>query len=152
MWLTLPGPYRGTTCWERELTLDHIHTFLTTQGQGGPLRMMDQFNAGTNSETTKTWKTHPSILTRLCGIKASRHLSHRWGKTPKKPHPGNLSRTGIEPGPAARQACMLPPASQRWTFFLAVGPNFFIFFDRWIYHEYIWSKVPINLKLNHPNL
>ena len=23
------------------------------------------------------------------------------GKTPEKPHPGNLSRPGIEPGPAA---------------------------------------------------
>ena len=29
-------------------------------------------------------------------------------------HPGNLSRPGIEPGPAAWQARMLPPASQRW--------------------------------------
>ena len=32
------------------------------------------------------------------GPKASWHLSYRWGKTPKKPHPGNLSRPGgIEP-------------------------------------------------------
>ena len=37
------------------------------------------------------------------GPKASWHLSYRWGKTPKKPHPGNLSRPGIEPGPAAWQ-------------------------------------------------
>ena len=51
------------------------------------------------------------------GPKASRHLSYRWGKTPKKPHPGNLSRPGIEPGPAAWQACMLPPCPQRWTLF-----------------------------------
>ena len=29
------------------------------------------------------------------------------GKPRKKPHPGNLSRTGIEPGPAAWQARML---------------------------------------------
>ena len=28
----------------------------------------------------------------------------------KKPHPKNLSRSGIEPGPAAWQARMLPPA------------------------------------------
>ena len=33
----------------------------------------------------------------------------------KKPHPGNLSRPGIEPRPAAWQACMLPLAPQRWT-------------------------------------
>ena len=50
-----------------------------------------------------------------CGLKVSRHLSYRWGKTPKKPHPGNLSRPGIEPGPAAWQALMLPLAPQRWT-------------------------------------
>ena len=33
----------------------------------------------------------------------------------KKPHPGNVSRPGIEPGPAARQARMLPLVAQRWT-------------------------------------
>ena len=31
------------------------------------------------------------------GPKASWHLSYRWGKNPKKPHPRNLSRPGIEP-------------------------------------------------------
>ena len=36
-------------------------------------------------------------------------------ETPKKPHPGNLSRPGIEPGPNAWQARMLPPDQQRWT-------------------------------------
>ena len=45
----------------------------------------------------------------------SRHLSYSWGKSPKKLHPGNLSRPGIEPGPTAWQACMLPLAPQRWT-------------------------------------
>ena len=30
-------------------------------------------------------------------------------------HPGNLSRQGIEPEPAALQACMLAPTPQRWT-------------------------------------
>ena len=33
----------------------------------------------------------------------------------KKPHPGNLSRPEIEPGPAASQARMLQPVPQRWT-------------------------------------
>ena len=37
-------------------------------------------------------------------------------KPRRKPHPGNLSRPGIEPGSAAWQARMLPPASQRSTF------------------------------------
>ena len=36
-------------------------------------------------------------------------------KPRKKPQPGNLSQPGIEPGPAAWQARMLPLAPQRWT-------------------------------------
>ena len=40
-------------------------------------------------------------------------ISYRWGKIPKKPHPGNLSRSGIEPRPAAWQARMLLPVPQR---------------------------------------
>ena len=35
-------------------------------------------------------------------------------KPRKKPHPGNLSRPGLEPGPAAWQARMLPPVPRRW--------------------------------------
>ena len=50
-----------------------------------------------------------------CGPKASWHSFYRWGKPRKKPHPVNLSRPGIEPGPAAWQARMLPLAPQRWT-------------------------------------
>ena len=49
------------------------------------------------------------------GPKASWHLSYRWGKTSKKPHPGNLSRPGIEPGSAAWQASILLSVPQRWT-------------------------------------
>ena len=56
-WLTPPGSYRATTCRERELTLDHIHTSLTTQGHGGPPRMSDQLNAGSTTKTTRTLKT-----------------------------------------------------------------------------------------------
>ena len=67
-WLTPLGPYRASTCRERELTLDQIHTLLTTQWHGWPPRMRDQLNAGTTSETTRTWKTihtiHTFILTR----------------------------------------------------------------------------------------
>ena len=36
-------------------------------------------------------------------------------KPREKPHPGNLSRPGIESGPAAWQARMLLPVPQRWT-------------------------------------
>ena len=56
-WLTPPGPYSAMACRGRELNLDHIHTFLTTQGYGGPPRMSDQLNAGATSETAQTWKT-----------------------------------------------------------------------------------------------
>ena len=115
--------------------MDHIHTFLTTQGHGEPPRMSDQPNAGATSETAQTWKTihtkhtlshpnkanmewwwrRPNDIRGPWGPKVSWHLSYRWGKTPKKPHPGNLSRPGIEPGPAAWQARMLLLAPHRWT-------------------------------------
>ena len=61
MWLTLPRPYRATTCWERELTLDHIHTFLTTQGHGGPPRTRDQLQH--KHERWYTPSTYPFIPT-----------------------------------------------------------------------------------------
>ena len=54
MRLTPPGPYRAVTCRERELAVDHIHTFLYTQGHGGPPRMKDQLSAGATSEATRT--------------------------------------------------------------------------------------------------
>ena len=37
--------------------MDHIHTFFTTQGHGGPPRMSDQLNAGATSETAQTGNT-----------------------------------------------------------------------------------------------
>ena len=97
--------------------------------------MSDQLNAGATSETTQTWKTIHTIHTPIhsnkanmkgwlwrpndfwgpCGPKTSWHLFYRWGKSPKKPHPGYLSRPGIEPGPAAWQSRMLLPVPQRWT-------------------------------------
>ena len=134
-WPTPPGPYRATTCRGRELNYGSHTYFLTTQGHGGPSRMSDQLNAGVTSETAQTWKTihtkhtlshpykakmewwwrRPNDIRGPCGPKVSWHLSFRWGKKPEKPHPGNLSRPGIEPGPAAWQARMLPLAPQRWT-------------------------------------
>ena len=103
-WPTPPGPYRATTCGGRELNIIKIHTFLTTQGHGGPPRMSDQPNAGATSETAQTWKTihtnhtvrHPNKVeygmmittaewnSGTLGPKVSWHLSYRWGKTPKK--------------------------------------------------------------------
>ena len=114
-WLTLPWHYRTMTCRERELTMDHIHTFLTTQGHGGPPLITDQLSVGTVSKTKRTWMTihtihapihsnkvnkkgwllSPNDIRGPWGPKASWHLSYRWGKTSKKPHAGNLSRPGI---------------------------------------------------------
>ena len=95
--------------------------------------MRDQLNAGAISETTQTWKAIHTIHTPIhankvnmkgwwgpndirgpYGPKASWDLSYRWGKTPKKSH-ANLSRPVIEPGSAAWQTRMLPPAPQWWT-------------------------------------
>ena len=52
-----------------------------------------------------------------CGAKASWHLSYRWGRTPKKPHPGILSRPGIELRPATWQARVPSSAPQLWAFY-----------------------------------
>ena len=60
------------------------------------------------------WLRRPNDIRGPWGPKISWHLSYRWEKTLKKPYPGNLSRPGIEPGPAAWQARMLPVAPQRW--------------------------------------
>ena len=100
--------------------------------------MRDQLNAGATSETAQTWNTmhirhklihsnkanmkwwlwRPNDIRETCGTKVSWHLSYRWGKTPKTPHTGNLSRPEIESVPAARQAWILPHFPQRWTLFL----------------------------------
>ena len=121
----LPRSYRAMTCRERELTLDHIHTFLTTQGHGGPPQMRDQVNAGAISETTQTWKTihtiHAPIYANKANMKGWYDGQMIFGdlrglqfltfvlqvrKNPEKPHPGNMSRPRIEPGPLCdRHAC-----------------------------------------------
>ena len=63
------------------------------------------------------------IFEDLVGLKLW-HLSYRWGKTPRKPHPGNLSRPGIEPGRAAWQERMLPSASQLWISYIYLHIKF----------------------------
>ena len=87
--------------------------------------MRDQLNAGAISETTQTLKTlhnihslsHYNKLDMLRMIMKGLKLPQicpTGEENLKKPHPGNLSRPGIEPGPAAWQARMLPPATHRW--------------------------------------
>ena len=120
-WLTPLGSYRATTCRERELTQDHIHIFLTTQGHGGPPRMRVLLNAGAtvtwntihiihapihaNKGNMEGWLWRPNEIRGLWWPKAYWQLSYGW-QTPKKPHPGNLFRPGIKPGPLReRRAC-----------------------------------------------
>ena len=121
--------------------MDHIHTFFDHTRTWRATPMSDQPNGGATSETAQTWKTihtkhtlshpnksnvewwlrRPNDIRGPWGPKVSWHLFYRWGKNPKKPHPGNLFRPGIEPGPAAWQARMLPLAPQRWTPVLNAG-------------------------------
>ena len=102
--------------------MDHIHTFLTTQGHGGPPRMSDQPNAGATSETVQTGKTihtkhtlshpnkanmewwlrQPNDIRGPCGPKVSWRLSYRWGKTPKKTSP----RRPVPTGDRTRARCV----------------------------------------------
>ena len=133
-----PSPYKcfylthATRALQREGINSGSHTYFFDHTRTWRAsRMRDQLNAGATSETTRTWKTihiihsnkanmkgwfwQPNDIRGPCGPKASCHLSYRWGKTPKKPHPGNLSRSRIEPGPSAWEARMLPPVPQRWT-------------------------------------
>ena len=153
MSLTPPGPYKATTRQERKLTLDHVHSFVTTQVHEGPSRMSDQLNAGATSETTRTWKTIHTIHTHIPSNKvntkwwfwwpkASWHLSYRW----EKKNPGNLSR----PGPAAWQTRMPSPAPQR----AMVRLYLLLYIDEWgrrvigISGSLIWSKTLMGLIFN----
>ena len=113
-------PYRATTCQERELTLDIIHTFLTTRVHGGPPWMRDQLNTMATvplrqhkHERRYTTSMHSFILTRriqkddnggqmifgdLGGLKLPEICLKGEGKPRNKPHPGNCDR-GSNPGP-----------------------------------------------------
>ena len=140
-WPTPPGPYRATICRGRELNYGYIHTFLTTQGHGGPPRMSDQPNAEHKHERQYTPSTHSVIPTRriwndeydgqmifgdLGSLKFIDICLTGEEKPRKKPHPGNLCRPGIESGPSAWQARMLPLTPQQWTimYIYRVNQNF----------------------------
>ena len=117
--------------------MDHIHTFLTTQGHGRPSRMSDQSNAGATSETAQTWKTthtkhtfshpnkanmewwlrRPNYIRGYWGPKVFWHLSYRWAKTPKNLTQETCPDRGSNPGP-------LPLAPQRWTQFDSITSKF----------------------------
>ena len=72
--------------------------------------------AARNIWTTLYNKANMNMKGWLCWPNDIRgHLSYRWGKTPKKLYPGNLSRPWIEPGSAAWQTRKLQPAPEWWT-------------------------------------
>ena len=129
-----------------------MHTFLTTQGHGGlpgwvissmpgpPPRQHKHerwYTPGTHSfiPTSRIWNDDyggQKIFGDRVVLKFSDICLTGEEKPPKKPHPGNLSLPGIEPGPPAWQARMLPPVPQRWTnikiihaiiFTFVVNPN-----------------------------
>ena len=114
MWLMPHVPYRATTCWERELSLDHIHTFWPhkdTEGlprwgissmPGPPPRQYEHERRYTPFThqfilTTRIWKDDYDgqiIFEEPWEPKDLWHLSYRWGKTPKKTSPRKLIPTG----------------------------------------------------------
>ena len=128
-WPTPPGPYRATTCQERELTLERIHTFWPHKD------MEDLLGWGISSmlgppprkhkhERRYTPSMYSFVLTRwiwrddYAGQMIFGDLVLQIRKNPVKNSSRNLSRPGIEPEPAAWEARMLPPAPRWWTFFL----------------------------------
>ena len=128
-------PYRATICRGRELNCDHRILFWphkdmeslpgwVISAMPGPPPRQHKY------ERHYTPSTHPFIPTRriwnndyggqmifgdLVGLKFPDICLTGEEKPRKKPHPGNLSRPGIGPGPAAWQACILPLAPPRWT-------------------------------------
>ena len=55
---------------ERESAVDHIHTFLTSEGHGRPPQISDRLNAGATSEITLTLKTIHIIHSHIHSKKA----------------------------------------------------------------------------------
>ena len=135
-WPTPPGPYITTTCRGRELNygshtyfFDHTRTWRASpnewsaQLRGPPPRQHKherQYTHSTHSviPTRRIWNDDDDgqmVFGKLGGLKFPDICLTGEEKPRNKPHPGDLSRPGIEPGPASWQARMLPLAPQRWT-------------------------------------
>ena len=116
------GPYRATICRGRELIygshtyffwphkdMERLPGWVISPMPGPPTRQHKHERQYTPSThlvipTRRRWNDDydgKMIFGDPGGPKVSWHLSDRRGKPRKKPHPGNLSRPGIEPGPAA---------------------------------------------------
>ena len=72
-----------------------------------------------NKANMEWWLRRPNDTRWPCGLK----FPDICLTGEEKPHPGNLYRPGIEPGPAAWQARMLPLAPQRWTMINTIYNN-----------------------------
>ena len=127
-WLTPPGPYRVTTCRREGIKLFWPHKDMEASPDEWSAQCREQLRDSThmkdnthqahihsNKANMKWCLWRPNDIRGTCGPKVSWHLSYRWGKTPKNPHPGNLFRPGMEHGSCAWRARMLPPVPQRWT-------------------------------------
>ena len=101
--------------------MDHIHTFLTTQGHGGPPRWVispmpgppprqhkheRQYTPSThchpNNADMEWWLWRPNDIRGPWGPKVSWYLSYRWGKNPEKTSP----RKPVPTGDRARTRCV----------------------------------------------
>ena len=156
-----PRPYRATTYRERDLNygsqtyfFDHTRTWRASPDEWSALsrgHLRDSTNMKDN-----TYQAHTVIPTRLIwndeydgqmifgdlgGLKFPDICLAGEEKPRKEPHPGNLSRPGIEPGPAAWQARMLPLAPQRWTRIGIVIKNHLILSQDQIYSPVLVSKI-----------
>ena len=141
-WLTPPGPYGATTCWERELTLYHIILFWSHKNMEGYLgwgisSMPGPLPRQHEHERRYTPFTHSFVLTgwmwmddydgqmifgELEGLKLP-DIYLTGEENPKKKKKNSARKripTRIEPGPAAWQARMLQPASQRWAIIIII--------------------------------
>ena len=121
------GPYRAKTCRERELTLDHIHTYSLDEGSA---QCRGHFRDNTNMKGDRyTPFTHPFILSRRIwkdDYDGKWYSGTLWAwsfptfvlqvrKHLEKTSPRKLVPTGIEPERAAWQTRMLPHAPQSCT-------------------------------------
>ena len=133
-WPMQPGPYRARTCRGRELNcgsqtcfFDHTRTWRASPDEcsarcRGHLRDSTNMKDNTHQAHTHSYQQgeYGMMITAakwysgiFVGLKFPDICLTGEEKSRKKPHPGNLSRPGIEPGPAACQARMLPLAPQR---------------------------------------
>ena len=99
---------------------DHTRTWRASPDEWsaqsrGHLRDSTNMKDNTHQAHTHSSQQGQMLFGDLGGLKFPNICLSGEEKPRKKPHPGNLSRPGIELGPAAWQARIVPLAPQRWT-------------------------------------